>query len=294
MCVANTRMKIYSHKHPKALSLIERIPEAAGKAKAMKLPYWIIAQDTDPLGIVIVGKEPIQLTAPPGTPVALVALEPSQASSEDIPNFISTVIKLVTEKDLANALATLPLNHREALKRFLQAGFEEFDDYYDMSCQLTQHLALTTELRFEPVKQDEVREWFSTATRFLAGSADTALILALRYMPNLPDDFLNQYFTSEKLYFVAKGGKTIGILDIHGTTGWIGNMGVDSQSRRKGYGRQILIFALNQLQTRGCSKAGLRVHVDNKAAIQLYESLGFKKKGRYKRLLWHNTKRPAS
>jgi RimJ/RimL family protein N-acetyltransferase len=44
----------------------------------------------------------------------------------------------------------------------------------------------------------------------------------------------------------------------------------------------------------GCSKPGLRVHVDNKPAMQLYESLGFKKKGRYKRVLWHNTKRPAS
>jgi GNAT superfamily N-acetyltransferase len=286
-------MKAYSHKHRKAQSLAEAIPEATSKAEAMNLPYWIIAEDSDSFGVVIVGQEPLQLTASPGTPVALVALEPSKASSKDLPDFISTVIELVAKRDVANALVTLPFKHRQAVRQFMQAGFEAFDDYYLMSCPLSRHVALTTDLQFEPVKFEDVREWFSTATGFLTGTADTALMIALQYMPNLPDAFLAQYYAAEKLYFVTKGATRIGILDIHGTNGWIGNMAVESHRRRQGYGRQILIFALKQLQTRGCGKAGLRVHVHNKPAIQLYGSVGFKKTARCKRLLWWNTRRSA-
>lgn len=281
-------MKAYSHKHPKASSLINAIPEAADKVRAMNLPYWIIAQDTNPFGIVIVGKEPQQLTAPPGTPIALVRLEPSQAFSENLPDFISTATKLVTEKNLANALVTLSFKPRRAIRQFLQAGFEPFDDYYLMYRQLSQQWALTTELQFKPIEQRETREWFKTATRFLAGTADTALNHGLQYMLTLPDTFLTRYHASEKLYFVAKGETTIGILDIHGTKGWIGNMAVDPLSRRQGCGKQILTFALKQLKTRGCGKVGLRVHVNNKPACQFYDSLGFKITARFKRLLWWN------
>ncbi|MCW3980852.1 MAG: GNAT family N-acetyltransferase [Candidatus Bathyarchaeota archaeon] len=287
-------MKAYSHEHPKALSLIKAIPEAAGKAKAMNLPYWIIAQGTYPFGIVIVGQEPQQLTAPPGTPIALVTLEPSQASSENLPDFISTATKLVTEKNLANALVTLSFKHRRAVRQFQQACFEPFDDYYLMYRKLSQDWAPTTELQFKLIKQRETRKWFKMATRFLAGTADSALNHGLRYMLDLPDTFLTRYHASEKLYFVTRGETTIGILDIHGTNGWIGNMAVDPLSRRQGYGKQILTFALNQLTTRGCRKAGLRVHVNNKPACQLYDSLGFKKTARFKRLLWWNLRYAAS
>ncbi|MCW3982353.1 MAG: GNAT family N-acetyltransferase [Candidatus Bathyarchaeota archaeon] len=289
-----TSMKTYFYKHPKALSLISAIPEAAGKAKAMNLPYWILAQESHPFGVVIMGQEPQQLTAPRGTPIALVALEPSHASSGNLSDFISTATKLVTEKNLANALVTLSFKHRKAVKQFRQAGFEPFDDYYLMYRGLSQHWAPTTELQFKPIKLRETREWFRVATRFLAGTADTALNHGLQYMLDLPDTFLTRYHASEKLYFVARGETTIGVLDIHGTNGWIGNMAVNPLSRRQGYGKQILTFALNQLKTRGCSKAGLRVHVNNKPACQLYDSVGFKKTARFKRLLWWNPRYAAS
>ncbi|UCE29242.1 MAG: GNAT family N-acetyltransferase [Candidatus Bathyarchaeota archaeon] len=287
-------MKAYSHKHPKASPLINAIPGVADKARSMNLPYWIIAHDNNPFGIVIVGQEPQQLTAPPGTPVALVTLEPSQASSGKLPDFISTATELVTEKNLANALVTISFKHRRAVRQFLQAGFEPFDDYYLMYRQLSQRWAPTTELRFESVKQRDTHEWFKTATRFLAGTGDTALNHNLQYMLDLPDTFLTRYHASEILYFVAKGDTTIGILDIHGTRGWIGNMAVDPLSRRQGYGKQILTFALNQLKIRGFGKAGLRVHVNNKPACQLYDSFGFKKTARLKRLLWWNHRYIAS
>ncbi|UCG37111.1 MAG: GNAT family N-acetyltransferase, partial [Candidatus Bathyarchaeota archaeon] len=152
----------------------------------------------------------------------------------------------------------------------------------------------TTELHFESVKQRETRAWFKMATRFLAGTADTALNHNLQYMLDLSDTFLTRYHASEKLYFVAKEDTTIGILDIHGTKDWVGNMAVDPLSRRQGYGKQILTFALNQLKTRGCSKAGLRVYINNKPAYQLYDSFGFKKTARFKRLLWWNHKYTTS
>lgn len=289
-----TSMKTYPCKHPKASSLISAIPEAAGKAKAMNLPYWIITQESRPFGVVIVGREPQQLTAPRGTPIALVALEPSRALSENLAAFISTATILVIEKNLANALVTLSSKHMRAVRQFQRAGFEPFDDYYIMYRELSQHWAPTTELQFKPVRPRETQEWFMMATRFLAGTADTALNHGLQYMLDLPDTFLTRYCASENLYFVARGETTIGILDIHGTKGWIGNMAVDRLSRRQGYGKQILTFALNELKNRGCSKAGLRVHVNNKPACKLYDSLGFKKTARFKRLLWWNPSYAAS
>jgi ribosomal protein S18 acetylase RimI-like enzyme len=45
-------------------------------------------------------------------------------------------------------------------------------------------------------------------------------------------------------------------------------------------------FALQQLKNSGCEQAYLRVHVENKPAIHLYESLGFEKAERYKTLIW--------
>jgi GNAT superfamily N-acetyltransferase len=286
--VVNDVMKAISHEHPDAASLISAIPKAAARARAMNLPYWIIARDTTPVGVVMVGTEPQQLTAPPGTPIALVALEPAHASSESLPDFISAVTTLVAEKNLANALVNLSFEHRSARRQFLHAGFEPFDDYYFMYRQLSRRGAPSPDLQFKPVQRGETREWFTTATRFLAGTADAALNHGLQYMRTLPDSFLTRYHAAEELYFVTKGETTVGILDIHGTNGWIGNMAVDPLSRRRGYGTQILIFALTRLKTRGCRQAGLRVHVNNTPARQFYDALGFKKTARFQRLLWWN------
>jgi len=38
----------------------------------MNMPYWVFAEDTRPIGIIALGKEPVQLLAPIGTPLAMM------------------------------------------------------------------------------------------------------------------------------------------------------------------------------------------------------------------------------
>lgn len=155
-----------------------------------------------------------------------------------------------------------------------------------MVCQLDRTLKPSEELHFRQVKKEEMRQFIKLAKKFLQGSPDMALAKALEYFLELPDDFLDFYYTQEKFCFVSKKEQPVGVLDFNPTKGLISNIGVDPQHRGKGYGRQIMLFGLGQLKKGGCAQAYLRVHVENKLAVHLYESLGFVKAERYKRLIW--------
>jgi ribosomal protein S18 acetylase RimI-like enzyme len=131
-----------------------------------------------------------------------------------------------------------------------------------------------------------MRQFIKVAEKFLKGSPDITLTKALEHILELPDEFLDFYYTQEKVYFADKNQQTVGVLGFNPNKGLISNVGVDPEQRGKGYGRQIMLFGLEQLRKSGCKQAYLRVHVDNKLAIHLYESLGFVKAERYKTLIW--------
>jgi len=281
-------LKVYSHKDPEAKPFIEKISRYTHQAEAMKLPYWIFVQNLNPIGIVAIGKEPIQLLAPPGTSVALASLTDFKQPPENVKAFISEAVKLAAQNNVGYTMATFPSDQNEAITQFENAGFKEFDDCYQMTCQLNKPPAPSTELQFVQVKKEEMRQFISTAAKFLQGSPDVTLTEALRYMPMLPDDFLGFYYTLEKFYFANKDQTTVGILNINTNQRLISNIGVDPQQRGKGYGKQIMLFGLNQLKSSGCEQAYLRVHVNNSSAIHLYELLGFIKATRYKRLIFRN------
>ena len=54
-----------------------------------------------------------------------------------------------------------------------------------------------------------------------------------------------------------------------------------SDSRRKGYGREVVTAALRWARMRGALKAWMQVEVDNRAAMALYEGFGFREVYRY-------------
>jgi ribosomal protein S18 acetylase RimI-like enzyme len=281
-------LKVYSHKDPEAKPFIEKISRFTREAEAMKLPYWIFVQNLNPIGITAIGKEPIYLLAPPGTPFAFVTLTDFKQSAENVTAFISEAVRLTAQNNVGYMIASFPSDQNEAIAQFENLGFKEFDDCYQMTCQLNRPFAPSAELQFVQVKKEEMRQFISTAAKFFQGSPDVTLTEALRYIPMLPDDFLGFYYTLEKFYFASKNQTTVGILNIDTNQGRISNIGVDAQQRCKGYGKQIMLFGLNQLKSSGCEKAHLRVHVDNSSAIHLYESLGFIKATRYKRLIFRN------
>jgi len=63
----------------------------------------------------------------------------------------------------------------------------------------------------------------------------------------------------------------------------IENLAVASKHRRKGHGRRLVEAAISAAYERACQSIWLEVRVSNRAARQLYESLGFCEAGRRRR-----------
>ena len=59
-------------------------------------------------------------------------------------------------------------------------------------------------------------------------------------------------------------------------TAWVHEVLVDAGERGKGYGRAIMRAAEQELARRGVTRMALNVFAANTAAIQLYESLGYR------------------
>lgn len=68
----------------------------------------------------------------------------------------------------------------------------------------------------------------------------------------------------------------MGLLGIRQTEGWIGGVGVLSEYRGQGVGRQIMEGLISQGQRRGLQAINLEVIVENTVAYRLYEHLNFK------------------
>ncbi len=58
--------------------------------------------------------------------------------------------------------------------------------------------------------------------------------------------------------------------------GWIAEIGVVREHRRKGIGKTLLLKNLRWLKSIGCTKSTVNTNPDNTSALKLYESVGFK------------------
>jgi GNAT superfamily N-acetyltransferase len=279
-------LKAYSHEDPDLKPILPKISKVTKQAEALKLPYWVFVKDSKPVGIVVAGKEPIQLLAPLETPMAIIDLLNMRMPKESIGAFAAEALKLAAKKNVGYALAQLPFEEDTAINQFRILNFKEFDDCYHMVCKLDKIVKSSGELRITRVKKENIHRFMTLTKRFMKGSPDIALKKALDHILELPDQFLDSYYRLEEFYIAYKNGQAIGILNLNTTKGLISNVGVDPQERGQGYGRQIMLFGLEKLKKSGREQAYLRVHVKNKPAVHLYESLGFEKAKRYKRLIW--------
>jgi len=283
-------MKIYSHDDPALRPLLGKISRYARQAEVMGVPYWVLVEDSSPLGLVAIGREPVQLLAPPGTPMAMIYLIDANQPDERMAEFTSKALSLARERAVEYALALFSSKEEAAIAKFKELGFRELDDAYQMICPLDRSYEPSGILRFERVRRDEMRRFLELAATFLRGSPDVMLGKALEHLLEVPDRFLDFFYAHESFFFARKEGAAVGIINFSINEGVISNIGVHPQHRGKGYGRQIMLFGLARLREGGCEQARLRVHVKNEPAIRLYESLGFIKADRYKTLIW---RRPA-
>ena len=115
----------------------------------------------------------------------------------------------------------------------------------------------------------------------------------LRLLPQLASDvtlptenFFEDFLKSKNnFFFIAKhddgeiiGILTIGIYDIpSGTKVWIEDVVIDETERGKGYGKELVLFAICFAKSIGSKKIGLTSSPIRVAANKLYQKLGFVK-----------------
>ncbi len=67
----------------------------------------------------------------------------------------------------------------------------------------------------------------------------------------------------------------VAMVGYDGHRGWINYLGIDSDHRRRGYGRALVAEAERRLRAIGCPKVNLQVRRDNPGAAEFYRQLGY-------------------
>jgi ribosomal protein S18 acetylase RimI-like enzyme len=107
---------------------------------------------------------------------------------------------------------------------------------------------------------------------------------------NMPESDVDWYTEStlaqpnDRRYYVGEvDGEVIGKIDVSFSdeVGFIFGFAVQPEHQGKGYGRQMLALTIQEILRSGQQHIGLEVATENKQALSLYQSCGFKETGSY-------------
>ncbi|MFX1300826.1 MAG: GNAT family N-acetyltransferase [Promethearchaeota archaeon] len=279
-----------AHDDPAMEPFQERIANVAGIAKQLGFHYWLFVKGAQPIGFVMVGREPLQLFAPSGTPLAVVRILDFKQAPGLLSELVSAAVTIAHEHDVDYASVSIPDAETQLLEQWKKAGFKELEHRFNMVRALDTPIELITELRFEQVAREELMKFLKTMKKAMTGTPDRLLNLALDSLLDISDQFLDIWYPQELMYFAYKDSDLVGVIDLTPKQGVLNNLGVDPQHRGKGYGRQIVLFGLHKLQELELEKASLGVAANNTVALELYKSLGFKISQQKRILIWRKNK----
>lgn len=80
------------------------------------------------------------------------------------------------------------------------------------------------------------------------------------------------------LFFVALlDGKVVGTVMVgyEGHSGWLNYLAVAPEHQGKGYGKELVQKAIEELAKLGCPKVNLQVRKANSSAVEFYKHIGF-------------------
>jgi ribosomal protein S18 acetylase RimI-like enzyme len=238
----------------------------------------------------MVGKEPLQLFAPIGTPLAGFRVLDYKQASEVLTEFTSAAMEIARDHDVDYASTSVPDDEKQLIEQWKNTGLEVLEHRLEMTRALDTLIKPSDELRFEQVPREELMKFLKTMKKAMGGSPDVLLNIVLDSLLEIPDQFLDIWYKQELMYFVYKDSDLVGVLDLTPKQGVINNLGIDPQHRGKGYGRQIVLWGLQKLKELDHEKAGLGVAANNSVALGLYESLGFQIEERKHILIWRKNK----
>ncbi|GAA0495750.1 putative N-acetyltransferase YycN [Paractinoplanes deccanensis] len=144
-----------------------------------------------------------------------------------------------------------------------------------------------TEVRLEPMTEDEYKPWRAEAEAHYARSAvasgqseqDAARAAADTYARLLPGEFDTP---GNHFWYAYDGDRRVGFLwiKVDHSTAFVHNVAVEAGLRRRGYGRAIMLAAERWCHDNGLTRMSLHVFAHNTGARALYEQLGFAETGR--------------
>lgn len=97
------------------------------------------------------------------------------------------------------------------------------------------------------------------------------------YQPFTPEEAAEALVQAADLLFLQLDGRLAGFawIQLEGRRGVIEPFAIAPEVRGRGYGRFLLVSALQRLAARGASRAEIGAWRSNEAALGLYQSLGF-------------------
>ncbi len=284
------KLQKIAHDDPAMEPFQERIADVAGIAKQLGFAYWLFVKGTQPVAFVLVGREPLQLFAPSGTPMAVFRILDLKQAPGVLTEFVSEAVTIAHEHDVDYASVSIPDAETQLIEQWKKAGFKELEHRFNMIHTLDTPIEFTTELRFEQVPREELTKFLKTMKKAMTGSPDRLLNLALDSLLGISDQFLDIWYPQELMYFAYKDSELVGVIDLTPQKGVLNNLGVDPRHRGKGYGRQIVLFGLHKLKELENEKVSLGVAANNTVALKLYKSLGFQIEEQKRILIWRKGK----
>jgi ribosomal protein S18 acetylase RimI-like enzyme len=279
-------LKKYAHTDSELEKFSEKLEPYVGGYNARKVPYWVFMEDEELVGAVVAGKEPLRMIEPVGT-LASIAFYANLKFPTDILNeLITHALALAKQEEAVYSFIDLPSDQTDLVEYAISVGYKAIEQSFRMKRDLGGTFEYDGNLRFERVERSELDKFFDTMKVFMSGSPDRMLNIVLGNLQNVPEAFLDGWFEQEFLCYAFDGDELVGFLDLSPQYLNISNIGVAPNHRGKGYGKQMMQYALMTLREMGKEHAALRVHSKNVHAISLYESAGLRKDQERTALLW--------
>ncbi len=264
----------------------EQITPYTDQIESFGFGYQLYLNDDQVVGFAAVGKEPMQLFKPVGTPLIRLFVINYDQPVNILTALADDLLLLAKKRSVDFAYLDIPANHKELISHFQKIGFEVLANRFYMTRQLDDSIEVSNLLRYEQIKREDVNRFFDRLKEFMSGSPDVMLNIILGNLKNVPEVLLDYWYKSEKAYFVYHDEELIGILDLAPEKSYIQNIGVSPAHRGNGYGTEMLRFCLKLFKDGGGETARIGVHVDNKRAIHIYEKLGFTIAEQTQTLVW--------
>jgi RimJ/RimL family protein N-acetyltransferase len=279
-------LRSIAHDDPAIEEYKDQISDYTNQIAPFGFGYQLYLNDDEVVGLVVIGKEPMSLFKPVGTPLIRLFVINYDQPIHVLTALADEVLIQAKKRSVEYAYLNIRSEHEELVSHLLSLGFEELANRYDMSRPLDEPVQVSNLLRYEQIQRADVNQFFDCMKEFMSGSPDIGLNMVLENFKDVPEALLDAWYDNAQAYFVYHDEELIGILELVPPQKYIQNIGVSPAHRGKGYGAEMLQFCLKLFQDAGGETAGLNVQVDNKPAIRVYEKLGFSVVRHIKTLVW--------